>query len=337
MHTNNLLLVLASLGLVQALLLCFYLFTLEKGNKKSNILLALALFGLTIRIGKSVLGYYTPLDAWERNIGISGIFISGPCLWFYGISLIEKNKPFSNYNYLHLLPFLIFTSLIAVIPSDGEFSTFWNYGLVVLHLIIYLILSWVYLIKNRLNISSAAFRWYRNILIGVSFIWFYYLGNFLDVVPYYIAGPLFYTFLIYAFTYLFLNRHNFNLEKYGSSTLDKGASKDLFEKVKTLFIEQRIFLEPGISINSVAERLAINPRVLSQVINENEQQNFYEFVNHYRIENAKALLSDPRNVSQKIATIAFDAGFGTVTSLNVAFKKKTGMTPSEFRKRHVSI
>src|SRR5688572_8237542 len=92
MIANNLILVLAWLGLFQALLLCFYLFTLKKGNQKSNILLALLLFGLTVRICKSVLGYYIPLEAWQRNIGISGIFISGPCLWFYGISLFEKNK-----------------------------------------------------------------------------------------------------------------------------------------------------------------------------------------------------------------------------------------------------
>jgi hypothetical protein len=234
MFTNNVILVLASLGLFQSLLLCFYLFTLKKGNKKSNVLLALVLLGLTIRIGKSVLGYYIPLDAWQRNIGIAGILISGPCLWFYGISLFERNKAFSNYGYLHLLPFLIFTSLIAVIPSDGEFSTFWNYGLVVLHLIIYLIRSWVYLIKNRLNASNGVSGWYRNILIGVSFVWFYYLGNFLNIMPHYIAGPLFYTFLIYAFSYLFLNRHNFNLDKYGSSTLDKDASRDLFHKVNRL-------------------------------------------------------------------------------------------------------
>jgi AraC-like DNA-binding protein len=156
-------------------------------------------------------------------------------------------------------------------------------------------------------------------------------------MPHYIAGPLFYTFLIYAFSYLFLNRHNFNLDKYGSSTLDKDASRDLFHKVKTLFIEQRIFLEPGISINTVAEKLAISPRLVSQVINENEQQNFYEFVNHYRIEIAKAFLSDPKNVNQRIATIAFDAGFGIVTSFNVAFKKKTGITPSEYKKQHVIV
>jgi AraC-like DNA-binding protein len=336
MIANNMILTLASLGLCQALLLCFYLVTLKKGNRKSNVLLALVLFGLTIRIGKSVLGYYIPLDAWQRNIGISGVFISGPCLWFYGISLFEKNKHFSNYNYLHLLPFLIFVSLIGIIPSDGEFAIFWNYGIIVFHLMIYLLLSSLYLIKNRFNASNETLGWYRNILIGIYFVWIHYLGNFLNITLYYIEGPLFYTFLIYAFSYLFLNRRNFILDKYGSSNLDKNASRDLFQKVKILFTEQRIFLEPGISISTVAEKLSISSRIVSQVINENEQQNFYEFVNHYRIENAKALLIDLKNLNEKIATIAFEAGFGTVTSFNVAFKKKTGMTPSEYRKQHVS-
>lgn len=336
MIANNIILILASLGVCQALLLCFYLITLKKGNRKSNVLLALALFGLTIRIGKSVVGYYIPLDAWQRNIGISGVFISGPCLWFYGISLFEKNKHFSSYNYLHLLPFVIFVSLIGFIPSDGEFATFWNYGIIVFHLMIYVLVSSLYLIKNRFNASKETVGWYRNILIGISFVWIHYLGNFLNITPYYLEGPLFYTFLIYALSYLFLNRRNFMLDKYGSSNLDKNTSRDLFQKVKLLFTEQRIFLESGISINTVAEKLSISPRIVSQVINENEHQNFYEFVNHYRIENAKALLIDLKNLNEKIATIAFEAGFGTVTSFNVAFKKKTGMTPSEYRKQHVS-
>ena len=250
---NNVLLVLGLLGLLQALLLCIYLFLLEQGNKKSNILLALVLLGLTVRVGKSLFGHFFALEAWERNIGIAGIFISGPCLWLYGISLIEKSRIFFKGNYLHFLPFLSFCALIPIIPSDGDFATFWNYGLVVLHLIIYLALSWIYLMKHRSNTSPAVFKWYRNILVGVSVVWVYYLGNLLDIMPYYIAGPIFYTFLIYAFSYLFLNRHNFALDKYGSSTLDKGASRDIFEKVRTQFVEQRL-------IWSRAYRSILSPR-----------------------------------------------------------------------------
>jgi AraC-like DNA-binding protein len=60
---------------------------------------------------------------------------------------------------------------------------------------------------------------------------------------------------------------------------------------------------------------------------------FVEFVNQFRIDHAKVLLKDSKYSREKISTIAFDSGFGTVTSFNVSFKKTTGLTPSEFRKR----
>ncbi len=335
MLTNNIILILASLGLFQGAILSIYLITLKSGNRKLNIYLALILLGLTIRIGKSVIGYYTPLEAWQRNIGLSGIFFVGPFLWFYGILLLEKRKILSYWNYLHLLPFLLFILLFAVIPSAGKFETYWNYGLVVLHLVIYLMLSWFVLIKNASRSSKKKLNWYRNILIGVTFVWLYYLGNFFSFKLYYILGPVFYTFLIYAFSYLFLNRNSFNLDKYDSSKLDSSSSKTLFKTIEKLFIEEHVFLESGISLKIVAEKLTTSPREISQAINENVQQNFYEFVNQFRIEKAKNLLVDLKYEKEKIATVAFDSGFGTVTAFNVAFKKKTGVTPSVYRKQYL--
>ena len=108
MLTTGLILILASLGLAQGLFLSFYLFTLKKGDRKSNIFLALFLLGLTMRVGKSVLNYYIPLENWQNNIGISGILFAAPSLWFYGITLVEKNKPFTVRNYLHFVPLIYF-------------------------------------------------------------------------------------------------------------------------------------------------------------------------------------------------------------------------------------
>ncbi len=335
MHTNNIILILAFLGLFQGAILSIYLITLKTGNRKLNIYLALILLGLTIRIGKSVLGYYTPLEAWQRNIGISGIFIVGPFLWLYGLTLLEKYKISSYWNYLHLLPFLLFILLFAVIPSTGEFETYWNYGLVVFHLAIYLLLSWLILIRNISKSSKKKLHWYRNILIGITLVWLYYLGNFLNFKMHYIWGPIFYTFLIYAFSYLFLNRNSFNLDKYDSSRLDSNSSKVLFAAIKKLFTDEHLFLESNISLKIVAEKLTTSSREVSQAINENVQQNFYEFVNQFRIEKAKELLIDLKYKNEKIATIAFDSGFGTVTAFNVAFKKNTGITPTAYRKQHL--
>ncbi len=333
MLTNNFILVLASLGLAQGLFLSFYLSTLRKGNKAPNVLLALFLLGLTIRVGKSVLNYYMPLDAWQRNIGISGILLVGPSLWFYGMVLFEKNKSFSLRNYIHYIPFVLFLFLIPVIPRDGKFIALWDYGLVVFHLLTYLILSCSVLYKNRLKISKNVLHWYRNILIGIILIWFYYVSNLFSLSLDYITGPIFYTFLIYAFTYLFLNRHKFYLEKYSNSSLDKNSSRDLFEKIKELFDSEHIFLDETITLNSVSEKLNVKAREVSQAINENKQQNFNEFVNHYRTEKAKTLLKDSKYINEKIATIAYESGFGNVTSFNTVFKKKTGLTPSLYRNK----
>lgn len=333
MLTNGLILILASLGLAQGLFLSFYLFTLKKGNKKSNIFLALFLLGLTIRVGKSVLNHYIPLENWQNNIGISGILFAAPSLWFYGITLFEKNKSFSLKDYIHFVPFILFLFLIPFIPRKGNFESFWNYGIAVFHLLTYLILSWFILYKNRLKISKNIARWYRNILIGATLIWFHYVGNMFDFTIYYITGPIFYSFLIYAFSYLFLNRHKFNLLKYSSSNLNKNSSKVLFQKVKELFETEHPFLDDSLTLNIVSEKLNVKAREISQAINENTQQNFYEFVNQYRIEKAEVLLKDSKYASEKIATIAYESGFGNVTSFNVAFKKRTGLTPSVYRKR----
>lgn len=336
MITGNIALFLAFFGLFQGILLSLYLFTLKKGNKKLNFYLALILLGLSLRIGKSVLGYYTPLEAWQKNIGISGIFIVGPFLWFYGMTLFQPQRTLSYRDYIHLVPFVLFVLLFAVIPSNGEFETFWNYGLVVFHLAIYLVLSWISLIGNKSNSTSKKFSWYRNILIGVSLVWIYYLGNFLNLKLHYIWGPVFYAFLIYAFSYLFLNRDYVDLEKYGSSTLDSKSSLALFKKVQRLIIEESLFLEPTISLKNISERLAASSRKISQAINENGQQNFHEFINAHRVSKAKDLLINSEHGHKKIAAIAYDSGFNTVTAFNVAFKKNTGTTPSKYRKENLT-
>lgn len=331
MFTNNIILILASLGLFQGVFLSIYLFTLKTGNKKLNIYLSLILLGLTIRIGKSILGYYMPLEAWQKNVGISGIFIVGPFLWLYGISLLKENKTFRKGFYLHLLPFILFISFLTIIPSNGDFDTFWNYGLVVFHLAIYLVISWITLLKNDSKTTSKKSKWYRNILIGVTSVWVYYLSNFLNFELHYIWGPIFYSFLIYAFTYLILNRNNFSLEKYDNSTLDRNSSEILFEKIKNLIEKENLFLEPTITLKTISDKLSKNSREVSQSINENAQQNFREFINHYRIEKAKSLLNNLEKKERKMAVIAYDSGFGTVTAFNVAFKKITGITPSAYR------
>ncbi len=337
MVIEGLVLVLSCLGLAQALFLCFYLFNLKKGNRRANRFLAFVLFGLTVRITKSVFNNYMPLDPLFRNLGISGIFITGPFLWFYGKALLEKSKTFSRLYYLHLIPFALFILSSNLIGDVKGYEAFLSYGLVVFHLAIYLVLSWVYIYKMRKNANNQLLNWYRSIVIGTNLIWCFYLSNLIGLIPFYIGGAIFYSFLIYGFSYLLLKRHVFALEKYSNSNIDRVASKKLLEQVKIMFQNENIYLRNAVSLKSVAKQLGVSPHELSQVINENEHKNFSEFVNHYRIEKAKKLLVDQSYASEKIATVAYDCGFGNVTSFNLAFKSETKLTPSQYRNQFSSI
>ena len=327
MLTENIVLILIScLGVVHALLLCIYLFSLK--DKKANIFLALMLLGLSIRTGKSIFNNYMPLEPWIRILGISGLLMAGPFLWFYGKALFEK-KDFPNRNYLHLIPFVLFVLLCRIIPNSGDFESYFIYSLVCLHLAVYLIVCWVYIIKNLKG--ARLLSWYRNIVAGVTFIWLLYVGIFIGLIPLYILGAIIFSFLIYIFSYLLLKRHVFALEKYSNSTVDRVTSKRLLQQIKELFETKEIYLDSTISLKVVAENLSTSAREVSQVINENGQMNFSEFVNHYRIAKAKILLADPNYLQEKIESIAYDCGFGNVTSFNLAFKAETSMTPSQYR------
>ncbi len=333
MTKEGIILVLSCLGIAQALFLCIYLFTLKKGNRKANLFLAFVLLGLTIRIGKSILNVYLHLEPWQRNLGISGIMMAGPFLWFYGRLLLGKEREFSKRNYWHLIPFVLFVCFCKFIPNGyGEFPNA-SYLIAFSHLAGYLVLTIRLLANYKSRAEKSAWAWYRNMVLGVAFIWIFYMGNFVGLIPYYIGGAIFFSFLLYTFSFLLLKRPVFAMEKYRNSSMDVSSSKKHMQEIRRLFETETLYLDSELNMTKVAQKLGIPARDVSQVINENEQLNFSEFVNQYRIQKAKKLLVDPSYTHEKIATIAYDCGFGNVTSFNLAFKSATQLTPSQYRNK----
>lgn len=113
------------------------------------------------------------------------------------------------------------------------------------------------------------------------------------------------------------------------STYDHGFKKRLERHMH----EERPHLESNLTVAQLARQLSATPREVSQVINQGFHQNFFEFVSAYRIEEAKARLSDSTNTSS-ILEVMYDAGFNSKSVFNTAFKKATGMTPSQYREAH---
>lgn len=331
MTEENIILVLSCLGIVQALFLCVYLISLKRGNKTGNMFLALVLLGLTLRIGKSILNVYLDLSPWQRNLGISGILMVGPFLWLYGLTILEKQKMLTIYRFVHLIPFALFAIFSAIIPNNATLLAFSIYVSVFLHLGIYVGLSFGLLYRNKDKARIQLFKWYRNLVVGVALIGLFYLLNVFGLIPLYIGGAIFYSFLIYTFSFLLLQRHDFTLEKYSRSGLNPSTSKKLLESLKGLFDSEELFLDNTITLATIADTLHFSTRDVSRAINENEGKNFSEFVNGYRVQKAKILLVDSAYLNEKIATVAYDCGFGNITSFNLAFKAETGLTPSRYR------
>lgn len=92
------------------------------------------------------------------------------------------------------------------------------------------------------------------------------------------------------------------------------------------------YLDPDLSVETLANNIDANPKQLSTLINQYMGKNFFNYVNAYRIEKAKLLLSDPVQAKRSVLVILYEVGFNSKSSFNTAFKKYTGHTPSSYRK-----
>ncbi|MGH1362967.1 MAG: helix-turn-helix domain-containing protein [Calditrichia bacterium] len=120
--------------------------------------------------------------------------------------------------------------------------------------------------------------------------------------------------------------------KYQSSIL-KEADKATYQKKLLTFIhENQPYLNPELNISQLSELSAIPPKYLSQILNEEYGMNFFHFINSYRVDEVKRRLMNGEHHSKVLLSLALEAGFNSKAAFNRAFKKQTGITPTEFIK-----
>ena len=98
---------------------------------------------------------------------------------------------------------------------------------------------------------------------------------------------------------------------------------------------ERAYRDEDLSITRLASRLAVPEYRLRRLINQHlGHRNFSAYVNQYRLAEAMTALADPGQSGRPVLTIALDAGFQSIGPFNRAFKSRTGLTPTEFRRKH---
>jgi len=123
---------------------------------------------------------------------------------------------------------------------------------------------------------------------------------------------------------------NTEKRKYSKSGLTAEMAEDLHNRLKKMMEAEKIYTESELSLSELASRLNTLPNYLSQVINDKEGKNFYDYINMLRIEEFKKLVSRPENRKYTLLSLSFDCGFNSKSSFNKNFKKVTGQSPSEY-------
>ena len=108
-------------------------------------------------------------------------------------------------------------------------------------------------------------------------------------------------------------------------------SMELIERLEEAMENDKPYLNQNLSFERLAEKLEIPVKELSNAINRHYEVNFYEFINNYRMQEARSMLEDPLLFDKSITDIFYDAGFNSKSVYNTLFKKKFNKTPSQFR------
>ncbi len=130
---------------------------------------------------------------------------------------------------------------------------------------------------------------------------------------------------------------DFTKKKYKKSLLNADLLSQYQAQLSELMVTDRPYLDPDLTLRSLAERMSIPPNQLSQLLNEGFDKNFSEFINTYRLETFKAKVADPSQRQLTILALAYDSGFNSKTVFNTFFKKVMGKTPKAYWKEVVEI
>ena len=121
--------------------------------------------------------------------------------------------------------------------------------------------------------------------------------------------------------------------RYPGSNLTPGQIEEYKKQLLALFRAEKPYLDPQLSLADLSEKLSVPARHLSQVINQSFDKSFFDFINSYRIQEAQQILKESGDDKLTVLEVMYEAGFNSKSSFNTAFKKETGKTPTEFRKK----
>lgn len=374
MSENNFQLGLILLGYasLQGFILTIIFFAQKKGNKTSNYIIGFLVFIISLLSIQFVLiltGYYQ-VNYWVTFPISSLRYTLGPLLFWYVLSLSQKDYQWKWVETLHFIPFLIFASLaisLFFIHGAGQNAnnisrileaqvfelTETSYLLMVLnklHPLIYALIcfrilktaSWKNTLPNGTRevtiiwLKRLCFFFFLSQLISIGVTIFFYFESYytyyLDILVVFLISIVIHFIGINS---MVNPDHLFPRMPKSLKRLfarSNSSEQDLKEKLINYVESEKPYLNPDLKLADLAEALDVSTHAISNTLNNSIQLNFYDFINQYRVDEMKLRLSDPKYQFNSLLGNALEVGFNSKSSFNRIFKKHTGETPSAFYK-----
>jgi AraC-like DNA-binding protein len=291
-------------------------------------------------------------------------WLDGPLLYLFVVSLFSANNRLKKQHALHFVPVIFFLlylfMMFWLLESDVKTSLIksydiaysWHYVSIDFICktlrIIYVLLA-IKLIKKQNSVgyitTPERSPWVQRILIFFLLVlaweWLltgikaYGLQNSINLDVLEIIGLVdYYTMFVLV---------NLMIYVVVMETINKGGIKKVKsnEPVNISYVncieqamkKDKLYLNPNLSFERFSDNLNIPVKELSFTINRYFNVNFYEYINQYRIEEAKQNLANEKSSTKSITEIFYNAGFNSKSVYNTLFKKMYKMTPSQYRKQ----
>lgn len=337
-----------------------------KHKNKADFWLGILLVVLCLSLVTPFIGFANVYDRnqWLTYFPFSIAYSYGVCVWFYTLNLTDSKREFRAKDLFLFLPTAIYLAYRFFLFAHSLEWKAWfgeNYGnffgtLIFITETIWNIVFLYFAVKhyrkyrawldeNFSDTEKIKFDWLRNFLyiftavlifgalfdftnsflFKLSYIQYFYFELVLALITYYlaVAGYLRSKTIELQFT------EKQAEENERKTPVHEKELETLKNKLRNLMQNEKLYLEPSLTLTDLSKSLGVNSSILSYVINNGFGKNFNDFINEFRIAEVKEKLKTANDST--LLGIAFDCGFNSKATFNRAFKKFTGFSPKEFQ------
>ncbi|WP_456461493.1 helix-turn-helix domain-containing protein [Reichenbachiella sp.] len=339
-----------------SLFLAVLLWNQRTSYSLSNRMLSVLLVAMAITTFNTIirLSYYMDAMDFYQHISNVALLLMGPAIYLFTKIRISNTNGWTWV--IHFVPFFIYALLLtmhAVVPFQQTMEVINNVAFLtfVLQWVIYIIMSF-YLINAYQKQTKQSYSdlerhdlgWIKIVLSLLLatlimrltlLVYSIVAEKVLDVVSLNLT-------LIFAMITCYLGYKIFKnpklFVKLTSYSQSKLSTKDLqlyMEKIESVMTDQALFANPKLTITELADQVNLHSRVVSQTLNQEANQNFFDYVNSYRVKDLIERLKSPSANNYTLQVLMEESGFQSPSVAYAAFKKVTGTTPAKFRKTNL--